>query len=115
MSFYQWQGKDLLLKLHVQPKAKENTIVGIHGESLKIKIKAPPVDNKANKEITNYLAKEFKVSKSSVDLISGQTSREKRFLIKEPELLPEWFKELNLQIIIRYQRSMIRKPFIFID
>lgn len=95
MSFYQWKQKDLLLKLHIQPNAKENKVIGLHGESLKLKVKAPPVDNKANKEIILYLSKEFKVSKSAVELVSGQTSREKRFLIKEPNVLPEWFKELS--------------------
>jgi uncharacterized protein (TIGR00251 family) len=95
MSFYQWQDKNLLLKLHVQPRAKENNIVGIHDDSLKLKIKSPPVDNKANKEITAYLAKEFKVTKASVELVSGQLNREKRFLIKEPKVLPEWFQKLS--------------------
>ena len=95
MSFYQWQDKNLLIKLHIQPNAKDNAVIGLHGESLKIKIKAPPVDNKANIEITNFLAKEFNIHKSSVSLISGQTSREKKFLIKEPDVLPEWFKELS--------------------
>lgn len=95
MSFYQWKQKNLLLKLHVQPNAKENKVIGLHGESLKLKIKAPPVDNKANKEVTLFLSKEFNISKSSIELTAGQTSREKRFLIKEPEVLPEWFKELS--------------------
>ncbi len=95
MSFYQWQDKNLLLKLHVQPRAKENTIAGIHGDMLKLKIKSPPVDNKANKEIVSYLAKEFDVSKASVELISGQNSRDKRILIEEVKVLPGWFKELT--------------------
>ena len=95
MSFYQWQNKDLLIKLHVQPRAKENNIIGIYADALKLKTKAPPVDNKANKEITVYLANEFKVNKTDVNLISGQTGRDKKFLIKEPKELPEWFKELS--------------------
>ena len=65
MSFHQWQDKDLLIKLHIQPNAKENKVIGLHDESLKLKIKAPPIDNKANKEIILYLSKEFKVSKSA--------------------------------------------------
>ncbi len=95
MSFYQWQDKSLLLKLHVQPRAKENNVVGIHDDSLKLKIKSPPVDNKANKAIVHYLAKEFRVTKANVELISGQLNRDKKFLIKEPKVLPEWFKELS--------------------
>ena len=95
MSFYQWQGKNLLLRLHVQPNAKENRVIGLHAESLKLKIKSPPVDNKANKDIALFLSKEFNISKSNIELVSGQTSREKRFLIKKVEILPNWFKELS--------------------
>jgi uncharacterized protein len=95
MAFYQWQDKDLLLKLHVQTRAKENSITGIHGDMLKLKIKSPPVDNKANQEIISYLANEFAVHKADVSLISGQTHRDKRFLIKSPKGLPDWFNELS--------------------
>jgi uncharacterized protein len=95
MSFYQWQDKDLMLKLHVQPRAKENSITGIHDDMLKLKIKSPPVNNKANKEITSYLANEFNVTKSNIELVSGPLHRDKRFLIKEPKVMPEWFKELS--------------------
>jgi len=91
MAFYQWQGEDLLLKLHVQPRAKENCIIGIHGDMLKLKIKAPPVDNRANKEITVYLANEFSVNKANIKLISGQQHRDKKFLIKSPKEFPGWF------------------------
>lgn len=95
MSFYQWRDKYLILNLHVQSRAKENSITGIHGDMLKLKIKSPPVDNKANKEIVSYLANEFDVTKSSIELISGQLHRDKKFLIKEPNMIPEWFKELS--------------------
>lgn len=95
MSFFEWREKNLLLKLHVQPRAKENNITGLHGDMLKLKIKSPPVDNKANKEITSYLAKEFSITKANVELISGQLNRDKKFLIKEPKVIPEWFEELS--------------------
>ena len=95
MSFFQWQDKNLLLELHVQPRSKENTVIGIHDESLKVKIKSPPVDNKANKEIAAYLAYEFNVSKSNIELISGQSSKDKRVLIKDVKVAPDWFKELS--------------------
>jgi uncharacterized protein len=95
MPFYQWQDNNLLLKLHVQPRAKESSITDIFNDMLKLKIKSPPVDNKANKEIISYLAKEFNVTKSSIELISGQTHRDKKFLIKEPKVLPKWFRELS--------------------
>ena len=56
-------------------------IVGLHGDALKIKLKAPPVDGAANKMCVQYLAKCLKVPKSSLEVISGHTSRSKMILI----------------------------------
>lgn len=83
------------MKLHVQPREKVNNIIGIHGDMLKLKIKSPPVDNKANKEIISYLAKVFNVTKASIELISGQLHRDKKFLVKESRVMPECFKKLS--------------------
>ena len=63
------------------------------GNSLKVRITAPPVDGKANQHLIKFLARQFKVRKSQLELISGETSREKRFRISNPEHLPEIFKE----------------------
>lgn len=95
MSFYQWQGKDLLLKIHVQTRAKENAITGLHGDRLKLRINAPPVDNKANKRIIAYMAKEFSVKQADVSLISGEKNRDKQILIKQAVQLPGWFNDLS--------------------
>jgi len=92
MSFYQWQGDDLLLICHIQPRAKETSISGIYDDKLKIRVNAPPVDNKANQQIISYLANEFDVKKSNITLISGQHHRDKKFLIKTPKQLPTWFQ-----------------------
>lgn len=89
MSFYRWEGENLYLAVQVQPRSRRTEIVGIHAERLKIKITAPPVDGKANAEMVKFLAKLFKVAKSQVQLMSGETSREKRFCIKSPQQLPE--------------------------
>jgi uncharacterized protein (TIGR00251 family) len=70
------------IHLHVQPGASKNEISGIHGSSLKLRIKAPPADGKANKECQIFLAKFLDVPTSDVILISGNSSREKKFLIK---------------------------------
>ena len=53
----------------------------MYGEELKITLKTPPVDGKANKELCRFFADEFGLPGSSVLLISGQTSRRKRVLI----------------------------------
>ena len=65
------------LSLHVQPGAKKSECAGLHGEALKIRLAAPPVDGKANRELCRMLAELCGVPKSAVDLISGQASRGK--------------------------------------
>ena len=93
MSFYQWQGDDLILACHLQPRAAKDEFSGLHGDRLKIRIKAPPVEGKANIYLCKYLAKAFGVSKRDVSVIGGELSREKRVRITAPEKLPE---ELNI-------------------
>ena len=76
------QNSSVLLSLYIQPKAAKNKICGLHGEELKLAITAPPVDGKANKMVTSYLAKLFGVTKSSVTIKSGQQSRHKQCVIE---------------------------------
>ncbi|WP_281645734.1 DUF167 family protein [Parendozoicomonas sp. Alg238-R29] len=89
MSFYRWQDKNLILSCHLQPRASKDEFSGLHGDSLKIRIKAPPVDGKANDYLIKFLAKQFGVSKRDISIISGELSREKRVSISEPEKVPE--------------------------
>jgi len=89
MSFYRWDGDDLILECHLQPKASSDAFAGLHGERLKIRLTAPPVDGKANAQLLAFLARAFAVSKSQVSLESGQQSRLKRVRIQRPEQLPE--------------------------
>lgn len=88
MSFYSWQGKSLIINCHLQPRASKDEFVGLHGQSLKIRIKAPPVDGKANDYLMKFLAKQFGVSKRSITIISGELSQEKRIKIDEPQRIP---------------------------
>ena len=71
----------VLLSLHVQPGAKRSEIVGIHGEALKIRLAAPPVDGKANACLVNFLAEVLALPKSGISLVSGQSSRSKRVAV----------------------------------
>jgi len=66
-----------LLSLRIEPRSSKSEIAGIHGDKLKIKIKSPPVDGKANKELISFLADTFKVKKSAILIISGHNSKEK--------------------------------------
>ena len=77
---------DAHLHVHVQPGAKNTELVGLHGERLKVRLKAPPVDGKANKELVKWAAAFFGVSKSRITLIRGLSSRQKTLQIAELEV-----------------------------
>lgn len=71
-------GDGVTLRLHIQPGAKKTEVVGLHGEALKIRLAAPPVDGKANACLLAFLAERLGVAKSAVSLLSGDASRAKR-------------------------------------
>lgn len=70
-------GAGVTFSIRVQPRAKRNAIVGELGEALKIALTAPPVDSRANDACVQFLAKVFDVSRSSVTIVSGHSSRNK--------------------------------------
>jgi uncharacterized protein (TIGR00251 family) len=72
----------LKFNIYLQPRSSQNQIVGLHGDTLKVKIKAPPVDGAANKMCVSVLAKALKVPKSAIEIVSGQASRTKRLLVR---------------------------------
>jgi uncharacterized protein (TIGR00251 family) len=69
------------ISLYVQPGASKSEIVGIHNGMLKIKIKSPPVDGKANEEVIRFLSEILTVPKKNVELIKGDKSREKKVFV----------------------------------
>ena len=83
MLFLQKHPQGISFKVFVQPKSSKNMITGIYGDALKIKLTAPPVDGAANKMCIKFLAKCFKVPKTSLKIISGHTSRTKYVLYKQ--------------------------------
>ena len=82
--YYYWKGNDLYLAVYIQTRASKNKIVGKHGDRLKIQITAPPIEGKANDELTKFLAKFFSISKTQVQLISGLQGRNKLIQISNP-------------------------------
>ena len=81
------QNKDkTTLTVYVVPRSSKNEIVGIYNDALKIKLKAPPVDNEANEELINFLSKKLKVSKSSIEIVSGLRQKRKTIRIKGTDL-----------------------------
>ncbi|HSX72255.1 MAG TPA: DUF167 domain-containing protein [Pseudomonas sp.] len=89
MSWFRWDGEDLLLDCHLQPKASRDEFAGLHGERLKIRLTAPPVEGKANAQLQAFLAGAFGVAKSQVVLESGELNRQKRVRIRAPRTLPD--------------------------
>ncbi len=89
MSWFRWDGEDLLIDCHLQPKASKDEFAGLHGERLKIRLTAPPVEGKANAHLLAFLGKAFGVAKSLVTLESGELNRQKRVRIHAPQKLPE--------------------------
>jgi uncharacterized protein (TIGR00251 family) len=82
MQFLKETSQGIVLKVFVQARSAKNMIAGRHGDALKIKLTAPPVDGAANKMCIQYLAKFFKVPKSAIEIISGHNSRTKRLLLR---------------------------------
>jgi uncharacterized protein (TIGR00251 family) len=65
------------LKLRVSPGSRRPGIAGRHGDAWKVRVAAPPEDGKANEAVLRLLAETLDVPRSSVALVSGQTSRNK--------------------------------------
>lgn len=70
-----------IFSVKVQANAKKNEVVSFDNGTYKIKISAPAIDNKANKELINYLSKVTGVRKSDIKIISGEHSHNKRIKI----------------------------------
>lgn len=71
----------LIFNVRVVPRASKSEIVGEHDNALKVRIASPPVDGAANAELIKLLAKTFDVSKSQVEIVSGQISKTKQIKI----------------------------------
>lgn len=80
-SIYTVAENGIVLNLHIQPRASRNEICGVQDNALKIRLTSPPVDGAANKLCREFLADTFKVPKSAVEIVSGETSRHKRVRI----------------------------------
>jgi hypothetical protein len=71
-----------ILTIRVVPRASKNSIDGPLGDALKIRLQSPPVDGKANKELLRFLADTLDTAPSRIVLLSGETGRSKRVLVR---------------------------------
>jgi uncharacterized protein (TIGR00251 family) len=89
MSWFRWEGYDLILRLRIQPKASRDAFVAPYGEDqYKVAICSPPVEGKANTRLIAFLSKQFGLPRGRVILESGEKSRSKIIRLKSPTRLP---------------------------
>ncbi|MDE1156045.1 MAG: DUF167 domain-containing protein [Acidobacteriaceae bacterium] len=72
----------VMVPVRVHPGARKNAVSGLHDGALKISLTSPPVEGKANAALTEFLAELFGVARREVVLLSGETSRSKRLLVR---------------------------------
>ena len=85
------------LSVHASPGAGRSSVVGRHGQALKVRVAAPPEGGRANQALTALLAEEFGVPESAVELISGPGSRSKRFKLTGVD--PEEFRRALERVV----------------
>ena len=87
-------GFSILLK--VKPNSKKNSIIGAHGNRLKISVTAPPEDGKANKAIMKMIAKELSIKPAQLEIVAGRASRDKKLHIIGVTL--QSLKKLSIEV-----------------
>jgi len=87
--WYRRSGDVITLTLHVQPGAKRSEIAGLHGEALKLRLAAPPVEGRANEALLKLIAELFGVPLRQVELRQGGQSRHKVVAVTGSKIDPE--------------------------
>ena len=87
-------GADLVLELRVQPRASRSEIAGCHGERLRVRLQAPPVDGKANAALVEFIAAAFGVPRARVTIEHGLAGRDKRVRIAGAPSVPDPLRPL---------------------
>lgn len=88
-SWFTRQGDVLTLTLHIQPGAKRSEIAGLHGDALKIRLAAPPIEGRANEALLRFIAECFDVPLRNVELKQGGQSRHKRIAVQGSTVDPQ--------------------------
>jgi len=81
-------GTDWILDVRVQPRAARTEFAGLHGERLRVRLNAPPVDGRANAALVEFIAKAFDVPRARVSIEHGLSSRDKKVRVHGPATLP---------------------------
>ncbi|MBV8053275.1 MAG: YggU family protein [Acidobacteriaceae bacterium] len=71
------------IAVKIQPRAKKNALIGVVGDALKLALTAPPVDGRANQACVEFFSDLLHLPRSSITIVSGQTSRRKVIRVAE--------------------------------
>jgi uncharacterized protein (TIGR00251 family) len=82
------------IRVLVQPGARKNEVTGRHGDRIRIRIQAPPVDGKANRYLCSFLAEILGIRKNQLSIEKGLSAREKSVLVSDVDEL-FWKNFLN--------------------
>ncbi|MGI6494756.1 MAG: DUF167 domain-containing protein [Kiritimatiellia bacterium] len=82
MGWYVESPEGVIVTVRVQPRSSRAGVDGLSGDALKVRVRSAPVDGKANQELVETLADAFRIAKSAVVFKGGETSRNKRILLK---------------------------------
>ena len=88
-AWYRRNGAVITLTLHIQPGAKRTEVSGLHGDALKIRLAAPPIEGRANEALLKFIAESFGVPLRQVELKQGGQSRHKVVAITGSKVEPE--------------------------
>jgi len=80
--FHREKDGALLIRVKVEPRSSKSEIRGLHGEALKVKLKSPPVEGKANEELLRVLSKGLGIAKSSMEIATGLASKTKTVRVR---------------------------------
>ena len=83
------EGDAVTLTLHIQPGAKRSELAGLHGDALKIRLAAPPIEGRANDALLKFIAELFGVPQRQVELLRGGQSRHKLVKVSGSAVEPE--------------------------
>lgn len=87
--WYRRNGEVLTLTLHIQPGAKRSEVAGLHGDALKIRLAAPPIEGRANEALLKFVAELCGVPVRQVELKQGAQSRHKVVAVTGSRATPE--------------------------
>lgn len=83
MSWIKEEEGALIVNVWLQPRASKNEVVGIHGDCLKIKVTAPPIENRANEKLCECLSGWMGIAKQKIEVIKGGKMRMKKVKISD--------------------------------